>query len=106
MAVINTRIAPTTRIMIPSVKFGFTAASPNEVVAGVGVAVFKLPAGRGVLVAGAVVGSLVGVLDGSGVRVWTPVTVGVNVGVMVFVGKGVRVGVSVRLGVGLGVATW
>ena len=49
---------------------------------------FKLPAGRGVLVAGAGVGVRVGVLEGSGVKESTPVTVGgrVNVGVSEGVG--------------------
>lgn len=69
-----------------------------------GNAVLKLPAGRGVLVAGATVGVRVGVLDGSGVKDITPVTVGVRVKVAVVVGVGVWVSVGVRLGVGLGVA--
>ncbi len=51
--------------------------------------VLKLPAGRGVLVAGAAVGVRVGVLDGSGVKDSTPVTVGVRVKVAVDVGVGV-----------------
>lgn len=72
--------------------------------AGEGVKVFKLPAGRGVFVAGARVGVEVGVRDGRGVLDRTPVTVGLGVKVSVLVGVGVRVIVAVRLGVGLAVA--
>lgn len=106
MAVIRTRIAPATKMMMPIEKLGLVAGLANDVVTGVGVWVFKLPAGRGVLVAGAGVGVNVGVREGSGVRESTPVTVAVKVGVGVFVGMGVRVTVGVRLGVGLGVAAW
>lgn len=98
-AAIPTIITPTRKMTIPRLRLLLVAIFSKG-----GSGVFKLPAGRGVLVAGAIVGVLVGVRDGSGVRESTPVTVGVKVKVAVEVGVGVLVGVDVRLGVGLGVA--
>lgn len=77
----------------------------GTVKAEIGVAVFRLPAGRGVFVAGAIVGISVAVLLGNGVSESTPVTVGVGVRVGVVVGVGVLVAVGVLLAVGLGVAS-
>ena len=104
MAATTTMIAPITRMMMPMLRSVLVALGAAKLRTGVGVRVFKLPAGRGVLVAGAGLGVKVGVRDGSGVRESTPVTVGLGVKVAVSAGVGVWVLVAVRAGVGLGVA--
>src|SRR5437763_959880 len=103
-AATSTIIVPTTRMMIPILRAGLVAFGAGEFWTGVGVKVFKLPAGRGVLVAGAGLAVKIGVRDGRGVSEITPVTVGLGVEVAVSAGVGVRVSVGVRVGVGLGVA--
>ena len=90
--------------MIPILIFVLVTFAAGVFWAGVGVSVFKLPAGRGVLVAGAGVKVRVGVWEGSGVSDKTPVTVGGGVKVGVLLGEGVSVKVAVRVGAGLGVA--
>ena len=72
-------IAPTARIMMPMLMLLFVAFATAEFRTGVGVKVFKLPAGRGVLVAGAGVGEKVSVGEASDVSDNTPVDVGVGV---------------------------
>lgn len=96
-------IPPIARMVIPMVMLELGTVGSKDVRAGVGVKVFRLPAGRGVLVAGAGVGVKVGVRDGKGVIDRTPVTVGVSVNVGVMVAVGVLVTVGVRVGVGDGV---
>ena len=84
--------------MIPILIFVLVTFAAGVFWSGVGVSVFKLPAGRGVLVAGAGVSVRVGVLDG--VKVAVGVAVGVSVAVLVAVGVGVCVGVLLGVRVG------
>ena len=103
-AATTTMIAPATRMKMPRLLSALVTFAAAEGWVGVGVKVFKLPAGRGVLVAGAGVAVKVGVREGRGVSEITPVTVGVGVKVAVSVGVGVCVMVAVSVGVRLGVA--
>ena len=100
----NTAIKTNPTVNMPSAAKGvLNVSSGLTACIGTGVAVFKLPAGRGVRVGGAGVGVRVGVWVGDGVALSVPVTVGVNVDVNVNVGVGVKVGVGVRVAVGVGV---
>ena len=94
------RINPPNSSKIPIVNPPVGTAAGG---AGTGVAVFKLPAGRGVTVGGAAVAVEVAVFVGRGVAESTPVTLGVTVGVKVIVAVGVNVDVGVRDAVGVAV---